>query len=116
MALPQASPDQFSVVVRRQGTQLQVRVSGDIDSSSRDAVETALAEAIDTSGPAPTDIRFQLSGVGFVDSTGLTVLVHTLDLIRDTHGRVVITDPPSMLVRLLEITNLTDQFIIELVS
>jgi anti-sigma B factor antagonist len=62
-----------SVSSNGDGSVLTVVVSGDIDLSTSPAVETAVAEAVATQGV--TEVEVDLSGVGFLDSSGVALLL-----------------------------------------
>jgi anti-anti-sigma factor len=85
-----------------------IRLSGDLDAqtSSRldEAIEAQLARGQE-------QVVLDLSDLAFVDSSGLRSLV----LARGPEGtrRVVLRSPSASVVRLLDITGLTDVFVIE---
>jgi anti-anti-sigma factor len=55
------------------GNVVTVAVSGDIDLATGPIVETAVAEAVTISGISEVDV--DLSAVGFLDSSGIAVLL-----------------------------------------
>jgi anti-sigma B factor antagonist len=84
-------------------------VDGEIDISNAREFGTALLERIED--PATTQLVVDLSGVEFMDSSGLQAL---LGARRNATGRVdfVLRNPSSAIVRLLELTSLTELFAI----
>ncbi len=84
-------PDRFVVIVR-----------GDVDSTTapelRGVLEAAAAEI--------ATIELDLGGVGFFDSTGISVLATTLGRLSAHGGRLQLRDTPSAIVRLLQVTDL----------
>ena len=107
MSESQVSPTEPLVVrSKREDDTLIVEAVGEIDAHTCERLEAALAGA----GMAPGPVVLDLSGVGFIDSSGLRVLVNahrareTLD-----HGLVLRgLSPPIQ--RLFDVTGLTDLF------
>ncbi len=64
---------QTSVSRHRHGNVLTVAVTGDIDISVSAEVEAAVGDALTTDGV--TEVRVDLSGVHFLDSSGITLLL-----------------------------------------
>src|SRR5690348_3357259 len=63
-----------SVSSHRQGATLTLTVAGEIDRSAGPAVRSALNEAVATEGV--TAVEVDLSGVSFLDSSGIAMLLH----------------------------------------
>lgn len=63
-----------SVSTSRHGNVLTVAVSGDIDLVTSTIVETAVAGAVSTHGIS--EVEVDLSAVGFLDSSGISVLLN----------------------------------------
>ena len=84
-----------------------VSVHGEIDAYTSPQLRSKLREVIDRGS---LDLLIDLEGVGFMDSTGLGVLIGALKRLRDRDGRValVVTRPP--LLRILRITGLDQVF------
>lgn len=89
--------DVLEVSRRDDGT---IVVSGDVDAHS----VADLSREIDS---RPGAVMLDLAGVGFIDSSGIRVLVETHSRCRDvgTEFRIVTVSPPVR--RLFEITGLT---------
>lgn len=87
-----------------------VRVSGAIDVQSRDALLTAgrAAFASDTPG-----LVLDLADVTFVDSTGIGALVELGHDAEDAEAGFRLRDPSPRVVRILQMTGLTDAWPIE---
>ena len=64
---------EVSVSSDRQGGLATVAVSGDVDLSTAPAVEQAVATAV--AGEGVTAVEVDLSGVGFLDSSGIALLL-----------------------------------------
>jgi anti-anti-sigma factor len=84
-------------------------VDGEIDISNAREFGSALLERIED--PDTTQVVVDLSRVDFMDSSGLQAL---LGARRNASGRVdlVLRNPSSAIVRLLELTSLTELFAI----
>lgn len=84
-----------------------IYLRGDFDSYSAPRVRTLLDEL--TAGDSP-EIRVHLAGVGYVDSTGLGVLVAGLKQATDQGGSLCLVAPPPSVERTLRITGLDRLF------
>ena len=80
------------------------RLSGDIDASNVDQLETALAPEVREGG----DITIDVSELGFIGSAGLQVVVRAL-LDLDGRGRLTLVGVGTTLRKLVEIMGL-DRF------
>lgn len=97
----------LEVDVQRSGASLTVRLSGEVDAATADRVEEALnASALDS----VTDVALDLDGISFLDSSGLRSLLHLRDRATDAGATVSVASASSVVVRLFELTGLTDQF------
>jgi anti-anti-sigma factor len=83
-----------------------VRVVGEIDISTVEAVRTAVATAMEHD---PIGIVFDLSEVRFIDSSGIAVLLQSRKAIES----IRIRNPSSVVGRLIELTGLTHVLPIE---
>ena len=88
------------ITIERSGPLAVVR--GEIDAHTAPQVREA-GEAILTESDT---VRFDLSGVEFIDSSGLGVLVGLTSAARDGGGDVIIIAPSRPVVRLLQISGL----------
>ena len=85
-------------------------VAGDLDTASAGALARRLgALAEGTVG----DIVLDVSGVEFIDSVGLEVLIRVHRGLRDGGRRLVIRDPVPPVARLLELTLLDRMVAVE---
>lgn len=85
-----------------------VRVAGELDAYSAPALEATLTEQ-----GADADLRLDLSGVTFIDSTGIRAIVTTDNRLRENDHRLVVVDPSPSVLRLLQLTSLDERFLIE---
>lgn len=83
-----------------------LRAVGEIDAHTAPTLTHAIDDA------APT-VRLDLSGVDFVDSSGLRVLVDAHQRLADQGGGLTIVAPSAAVTRLFEISGVTDYLTIE---
>ena len=91
----------------RQG-QLELRLVGELDIGTADRLRSALAEV---TGRGST-IVLDLSGLDFIDSSGLHELVVALKRERAAGGDIVLREPSPQTRRVLEIVGLTQLFVV----
>ncbi len=80
-----------------------VTVDGDIDAHGCPELSAALDPL-----PGVGDVRVDLSGVGFMDSSGLRALIGAHQRAEAADRRLVIARPSSAVQRLIEISGLGD--------
>lgn len=89
------------------GDTAEVRAEGSVDVASRDrltdAVRAALADGV-------TTVVVDLSGVTFMDSTGIGALVESAGAVDDAEGSFSISSPSRPVARLLEVAGLSEQW------
>lgn len=85
-----------------------VQVAGELDAYSAPMLEAELGRH-----GADTDLRLDLAGVTFIDSTGLRVVVSADNRMREGDHRLVVVDPSPSVLRLLQLTSLDERFAIE---
>jgi anti-anti-sigma factor len=83
-----------------------VTVSGDLDMSNADALKAALASV---AAKRPQRVIIDLSGVRFMDSAGIAVLVDAATKVPSVHVR----DPSPAVRRVVDITGLTAMITME---
>ena len=81
--------------------------TGEVHVSTANALSTALAAALDT---GHTAIVLDLTGVGFIDSTGLSVLLNGLRRVTRARGRLALVCTSPTVLRLFAITKLDTTF------
>lgn len=91
-------------------TNVVIVVTGEIDLSNATELHTAAALGV---ADGRTDIAFDLSGVTFIDFTGLMTLASADDHARARNGRCRIVRATPTLVRLLHLTSLDRVLAIE---
>ena len=82
-------------------------VSGEIHVSTAPQFSARLTEAIES---GKTALVLDMTGVEFIDSTGLSVLLNGLRLVNQRDGGLAIVCTNPTVLRLFQITNLDDTF------
>ncbi len=89
--------------VERSGRSVLVCVHGELDLATASRLRQALLGA---AGDGPADLVVDLSGVTFVDATGLGALLRAAEAVRVAGGELRLASPSRMLrvmLRLLEL-------------
>jgi anti-sigma B factor antagonist len=92
-------------IVDRSGDRATARLSGDLDIVTSEEVKRDLAQLIDDGHSV---VALDLSGVGFVDSSGLGVLVAVHRHAESNGASFMVRAVPPQVRRLFEITRLGD--------
>jgi anti-sigma B factor antagonist len=92
----------------RQDDVAVVAVSGEIDLGTAGQLRDYLAECLSTEGLR--DIVLDLSGVTFMDSTGLQVLISTQRRLEAQGGRLRLVGLRSGVAKILRVTGLDQKF------
>jgi anti-sigma B factor antagonist len=98
--------NQLELVTRKQGSTMTIGLSGELDIASAPAARQAIAEAL--SGH-PECVVLDLSGLAFIDSSGLHATVELARRSSAQNIRLVIIPGPSAVQRVFEITGLTER-------
>ncbi len=100
----------FAVDTNVDGARILMSLRGEIDAYTAPRLD----EAVDALGDvAGRHVVVDLSGVGFVDSTGLSALVSNLGKVRTAGGVVSLRQVSRQLVKLFEITGINRLFPLE---
>lgn len=91
------------------GTLTVVQVAGEIDVASADRLRERVGLVLSR---GRTDLVVDLTGVTFMDSTGLGLLVGTLKRVRLAGGRLQLVVDSERLLKVFRITGLTSVFTI----
>jgi anti-sigma B factor antagonist len=83
-----------------------IAVSGDLDISTADKLEAAIASI---ASEQPEHLTFNLSGLRFMDSAGIAVLLRAASAVKEVQLR----EPSPAVRRVLELTGLTDVLNVE---
>jgi len=87
-------------------------IVGEIDASTAPIVAEALAVVPD-GGRRSGRIVIETSGVSFIDSSGLRVLIELSERATALGAKVVLAAPSRSMARLIELTGLDDLFVLE---
>ena len=86
----------------------RVTIRGEIDFSNADEVAQGLRAAV--SQGSPSEIRVDLAGATFIDSTGLGALIEGYRAASDARARFVVANPSPSFRRVLSVTGLRELF------
>ena len=100
MARPVA---QLRTTVRTVGPRTVLCVLGELDLATAAAMTSALERA---AADGPADVVVDLSGLVFVDATGLSALLRGAEAVRGSGGTLCLTAPPRLLRRMLALLDL----------
>ncbi len=93
----------LTIEIERDGTQLVVRVDGELDIASSKGFEDELRRALGSDASA---VVLDLSGLSFIDSTGLRALVAISAQARASGNPLRILRGPEPVERILEVSGL----------
>ncbi|TDC98711.1 anti-sigma factor antagonist [Nonomuraea deserti] len=99
--------DVLEMTRRRHGDLVVVSLAGEVDVDNVSEVRKCLDEAVAEHGPR---LVVDLTGLSFIDTTGLGVLVRVLATLRDRDGTMALVAPPGQVLRRLRRTNLAPLF------
>lgn len=94
---------------KRHGAAAIVRVEGELDAYSAPSLEDLGANLL---AEGTTEIVLDLAGTTFLDSSGLRAILTLHRRIENDRGELALGNPSEPVLRLLEITGLTDHFVI----
>lgn len=98
---------EVSVTSRASGERTVVQVTGEIDVYTAPALREELATLVDGGS---TDLVVDLTGVPFMDSTGLGVLVGVLKKVKTHGGELALVIDQEKVLKVFRITALTQVF------
>jgi anti-sigma B factor antagonist len=93
----------------RDGTQI-VALRGEVDLSSAHRLRELIWQATGQADGEPPRVVVDLSGVEFIDTAGLEVLLEEWNACRQLDGRMCLVAPQGPVRRLLELTGLKELF------
>lgn len=99
----------ISLDAREVGDSYLITVSGEVDMMTTPQLRSYLQEHVEH---ADTVLVLDLQGVGFLGSSGLAVLVETLDWTRERGIALRLVSSPREVLRPLQATGLTELFTI----
>ncbi len=89
----------------QEGPRTILAVSGEVDLATAPNLRQRVVQAIDDGA---RQVVVDLSDVGFMDSTGLGVLIGGLKRLRQRDGNLVVVSPSEPVAKILEVTGLMD--------
>jgi anti-sigma B factor antagonist len=99
---------QFTSRTRFEEGQTIVAVCGELDLATVAQLYESLAPLIDAH---PRELTLDLAGLGFIDSTGLSLIVRTSKQLKEHEGTLALAHPTAPVRRVLEIVGL-DQLLV----
>lgn len=108
--MPQESPG-LSVAQSRDGDTRILTLAGELDIGSAPVLRDALLRLLDAEDPP--DVVLDASGVTFVDSSGLAVLLMGARRWASQDRRLVLRAPSRTLLRIVDLTGVRRAFEIE---
>ena len=99
------TPQSFSAQVRTENQRVVIDLYGEINAQADQALTMAYTEADDQN---PEVIVLNFSGVDYINSTGIALIVGLLAQTRKTHRRMVVYGLSDHYVQIFQITRLSD--------
>lgn len=93
----------LAIVTEHDGQRSVLRLQGELDASNRDHLRSAISSALENHPPL---LLVELSGLGFMDCAGLSVLVWAHKRLAGCGHQLVITGAEPVVQRLLHLTGL----------
>jgi anti-anti-sigma factor len=93
----------LAIVTEHHGQRSVLRLRGELDASNRDHLRSAISSALENHPPL---LLVDLSGLGFMDCAGLSVLVWAHKHLAGCGHQLVITGAEPVVQRLLHLTGL----------
>jgi anti-sigma B factor antagonist len=103
----------LTVDVERTGKSARVVVGGELDAYSSPRLDELVRELFEQD---TREIVMNLHSTSFLDSSGLRAMLACHRRLEDIGGRLLVEDPSEPVLRLLEITGLTEHFGLEAAS
>jgi anti-anti-sigma factor len=105
--VPVRREDQLSIEVVPEDEYVTLRLAGEVDLNTAQSMREAALDAMHRHG---TNLRIDLSGVTFLDSTGLEVMLATRRRASLEGGQLHLIDPTQAVMRVLEVTGIAHLF------
>jgi stage II sporulation protein AA (anti-sigma F factor antagonist) len=97
------------ITIEEEPGRIVCRLTGDLDAVSAAHLRAVLSEQVDEGSDAVIDV----AGLGFIDSSGLGVLVGALKRFDVAGHQLHLRSPTPALRRVLDMTGLASAFVIE---
>lgn len=92
------------VVYETRGETLVIRVGGEVDHHSAVGVRTAIDARI--SSERPSRVLLELSGVDFMDSSGLGLIMGRFALVQKYHASFAVLDPSPAVLKIIRLAGM----------
>jgi len=96
-----------NIEATKSGDEILIAVRGEVDLYSSPQLRTALLEAVPAAG---TDVAVDLSGVEYIDSSGVATLVEGLKSARENNKGFYLVNPSAPVRQVLELARLDSIF------
>lgn len=93
------------IITHDDGRCLTLRLVGELDHAAAQAVMPGIEDAVEEY--LPRRCVLDLSGVSFMDSSGIAVILKTDRLLRQTGGVLALSGVPGQVRRVLDVAGLT---------
>ena len=101
----------LTITLEASGPETVLALTGELDPHTAPLLQEQI-DAVRSSAGATT-VVLELSGLTFIDSSGLRVVISTQKALAADGGRLVLRGPSETARRLLEITGLVDHIAVE---
>ncbi|MHB1340780.1 MAG: STAS domain-containing protein [Coriobacteriia bacterium] len=98
---------ELDIAVERDGTTCRITVTGEVDVYTSPMLKAHIVDAVDD---GCTDMIVDLEGVGFIDSSGLGVLVSGLRRVKERSGSMRLVCTKENILKIFRITGLDKVF------
>jgi anti-sigma B factor antagonist len=98
-----AAAEPFQIRVRVTSGRCEMVLSGELDVSTAPLLRHRMAEV---TGELETELVLDISGLTFIDSTGLSLLVSEHKKLKAQGAELVVRSPTRMAIRLFELSGL----------
>ena len=105
----QAVGPDLKLATERDGARAVVTIQGELDAYSAPSLEERSRNLLGDGA----ELVFDLSGTRFLDSSGLRAILTAQRRLADREGKLSLRAPSEPVRRLLDITGLTDHFVVE---
>jgi anti-sigma B factor antagonist len=106
----QAVGPELALSTDRAGSRAVVSVKGELDAYSAPSLEEEVSGLL---ADDVSELVFDLSETLFLDSSGLRAILTAQRRLADRDGKLALRAPSESVRRLLDITGLTDHFVVE---
>ena len=106
----QAVGPDLTLSTERAGSRAVIAITGELDAYSAPGLESEVGKLL---SDGVMDLVFDLAATRFLDSSGLRTILTSQRRLVDRDGRLALRAPSEPVRRLLDITGLTDHFVME---